>query len=122
MLLHFLCLETGNNNYIVSLAKANFVPSGIDFGEPSGRFTNGRTVADITGFENSDSTCCRLVGRFGGLAPCLPKSEVYEDRPKFVLWDAYHPSEAANMIIAKRLFDGDANDNSPINIRKLSEV
>jgi hypothetical protein len=41
--------DVGNNNYIVSLAKANYVPNGIDFGIPTGRFTNGRTIVDIIG-------------------------------------------------------------------------
>lgn len=43
-------LDVGNNNYIVSLAKANHDPYGIDFGRmPTGRFSNGRTVVDIIG-------------------------------------------------------------------------
>ncbi|KAL9690633.1 hypothetical protein QQ045_011039 [Rhodiola kirilowii] len=42
-------LDVGNNNYITSLAKANYVPHGIDFGGPTGRFTNGRTIIDIIG-------------------------------------------------------------------------
>nr|POE63922.1 gdsl esterase/lipase [Quercus suber] len=37
-------VDPGNNNYIVSLAKANHIPNGIDFGMPTGRFTNGRTI------------------------------------------------------------------------------
>ncbi|KAL4643430.1 hypothetical protein ACB092_02G091700 [Castanea dentata] len=44
-------VDPGNNNYIVSLAKANYIPNGIDFGMPTGRFTNGRTVVDIIGQE-----------------------------------------------------------------------
>ncbi|CAI9108172.1 OLC1v1007717C1 [Oldenlandia corymbosa var. corymbosa] len=44
--------DVGNNNYFSkSLAKANLPWYGIDFGSgmPNGRFTNGRTVADIIG-------------------------------------------------------------------------
>lgn len=44
--------DVGNNNYLSrSLAKANLPWYGIDFGNgmPNGRFTNGRTVADIIG-------------------------------------------------------------------------
>lgn len=42
--------DVGNNNYLNSLAKANYVPYGIDFFEgPSGRFCNGRTVVDFLG-------------------------------------------------------------------------
>lgn len=43
-------VEAGNNNYIASLSKCNYVPFGIDFGgQPTGRFTNGRTIVDIIG-------------------------------------------------------------------------
>ncbi|KAL5714676.1 hypothetical protein ACHQM5_016605 [Ranunculus cassubicifolius] len=43
-------VDNGNNNYLNSLAKANYMPYGIDFtGWPTGRFTNGRTVADFLG-------------------------------------------------------------------------
>ncbi|KAE8695922.1 GDSL esterase/lipase [Hibiscus syriacus] len=45
----------GNNNYLQTLSKANIPPNGIDFkasgGQPTGRFTNGRTIGDIVGEE-----------------------------------------------------------------------
>lgn len=44
--------DAGNNNRLSrSLAKANLPWYGIDFGNglPNGRFSNGRTVADIIG-------------------------------------------------------------------------
>nr|XP_043608561.1 GDSL esterase/lipase At4g16230-like [Erigeron canadensis] len=44
-------VEVGNNNYIASLSKANYAPNGIDFGMPTGRYTNGRTIVDILGQE-----------------------------------------------------------------------
>lgn len=42
-------VDAGNNNYIASLSKANYAPNGIDFGAPTGRYTNGRTIIDIVG-------------------------------------------------------------------------
>ncbi|XP_022956249.1 LOW QUALITY PROTEIN: GDSL esterase/lipase At4g16230-like [Cucurbita moschata] len=71
------------------------------------------------GFENADSACCHIAGRHGGLFPCGPPSRVCVDRSKYVFWDSFHPSEATNSIIARRLMDGDANDIWPINIREL---
>jgi hypothetical protein len=38
----------------------------------------------------------------GGL--CLPTAQLCADRKDFVFWDAYHTSDAANQIIADRLF------------------
>jgi len=41
-------VDAGNNNNLNTLAKANVFPYGIDFNNCStGRFTNGKTFADI---------------------------------------------------------------------------
>ena len=43
-------VDNGNNNNILTLARANYRPYGIDFVEgSSGRFTNGRTLVDVLG-------------------------------------------------------------------------
>jgi hypothetical protein len=46
-------VDAGNNDYLVTLSKANAPPYGVDFafsgGKPTGRFTNGMTIADILG-------------------------------------------------------------------------
>ena len=46
-------VDAGNNDYLVTLSKANAPPYGVDFafsgGKPTGRFTNGMTIADIMG-------------------------------------------------------------------------
>ncbi|KAJ6910374.1 hypothetical protein NC652_021143 [Populus alba x Populus x berolinensis] len=74
------------------------------------------------GFENANASCCYAAGHFGGLIPCGPPSKVCSDRSKYLFWDPYHPSDAANVIIAKRLLDGDSNDISPLNIRRLATI
>ncbi|PUZ70129.1 hypothetical protein GQ55_2G200600 [Panicum hallii var. hallii] len=42
-------VDTGNNNFIPTIAKANFPPYGCDFdgGVATGRFSNGRLVTDF---------------------------------------------------------------------------
>ncbi|KAK4586484.1 hypothetical protein RGQ29_023572 [Quercus rubra] len=74
------------------------------------------------GFENANSACCYLAGRFGGLIPCGPHSKICSDRSKHVFWDPYHPSEATNLLTARRLLDGDTNDITPMNIRQLARL
>ncbi|GAB2277243.1 hypothetical protein Dimus_011950 [Dionaea muscipula] len=40
-------IDNGNNNFLNSVAKANYMPYGIDFEQgPTGRFCNGRTFVD----------------------------------------------------------------------------
>nr|XP_048320801.1 GDSL esterase/lipase At4g16230-like isoform X2 [Ziziphus jujuba var. spinosa] len=80
-------------------------------------------VEDILqNYESYDSACCHVAGRFGGLIPCGPTSMVCSDRSKYVFWDPFHPTEAANTIIARRILNGDANDISPINVQKLIQI
>ncbi|MED6175557.1 hypothetical protein PIB30_079509 [Stylosanthes scabra] len=41
-------MDSGNNNFLPTSAKANYLPYGSNFAHgPTGRFTNGRTVADF---------------------------------------------------------------------------
>ncbi|XP_074311488.1 GDSL esterase/lipase At1g71250-like [Silene latifolia] len=43
-------IDSGNNNFLSSIAKSNYWPYGIDFGQgPTGRFCNGQTVIDMLG-------------------------------------------------------------------------
>lgn len=45
-------VDSGNNNYLLaSLAKANFMPNGIDRPdhEPTGRFCNNASIPDLIG-------------------------------------------------------------------------
>ncbi|KAK3023189.1 hypothetical protein RJ639_044176 [Escallonia herrerae] len=41
-------LDSGNNNFLLTIARANFKPYGVNFARgATGRFTNGKTVADF---------------------------------------------------------------------------
>ena len=44
-------VDVGNNNFLNSLAKSNYYPHGCNFrtSNPSGRFSNGKTFADMIG-------------------------------------------------------------------------
>lgn len=45
-------VDSGNNNYILTIVKSNFLPYGRDFASgnlPTGRFSNGLVPSDIIG-------------------------------------------------------------------------
>lgn len=79
-------------------------------------------LEQLAGFTTSSKACCGNGGQFAGIIPCGPTSSICSDRSKHVFWDPYHPSEAANLIIAKQLMDGDDKYISPVNLRKLRDL
>ncbi|KAK3127968.1 hypothetical protein QOZ80_7AG0580790 [Eleusine coracana subsp. coracana] len=71
------------------------------------------------GFQTASMACCGNGGAYDGLVPCGPTSSMCDARDKYVFWDPYHPSEAANVLLAKYIVDGDSKYISPMNLRKL---
>ena len=59
-------------------------------------------VVVVAGFTTAHTSCCNVDTEVGGL--CLPNTRPCSDRSAFVFWDAYHTSDAANQVIADRLF------------------
>ncbi|THG09849.1 hypothetical protein TEA_027154 [Camellia sinensis var. sinensis] len=53
-------------------------------------------------FKVSNTSCCHVDTSIGGL--CLPNSKVCSNRTEYVFWDAFHPSDAANAILAEKFF------------------
>ncbi|CAH2049778.1 unnamed protein product [Thlaspi arvense] len=76
----------------------------------------------LLGFTTASIACCGNGGQFAGIIPCGPTSSICSDRDKHVFWDPYHPSEAANIIIAKQLLHGDPKYVSPMNLRQLRDL
>ncbi|KAK9272486.1 hypothetical protein L1049_002859 [Liquidambar formosana] len=54
------------------------------------------------GFKISNTSCCNVDTSIGGL--CLPNSKMCSNRREYVFWDAFHPSDAANAVLADQLF------------------
>ncbi|XP_043719048.1 GDSL esterase/lipase At1g33811 [Telopea speciosissima] len=72
------------------------------------------------GFEVLDKGCCG-VGKNNGQLTCLPMQEPCVDRTKYVFWDAFHPTEAANIILARISYASKyCSDVYPFNIQQLA--
>ncbi|KAK3412227.1 hypothetical protein EUGRSUZ_I01017 [Eucalyptus grandis] len=80
------------------------------------------TNYDNYSFTTATTACCGNGGQFAGIVPCGPVSSLCSDRSTHVFWDPYHPSEAANLILAKQLVDGDTRYISPMNLRQLRDL
>ncbi|KAJ4973667.1 hypothetical protein NE237_006841 [Protea cynaroides] len=54
------------------------------------------------GFKISNTSCCNVDTSVGGL--CLPNSKMCSNRKDYVFWDAFHPTDAANIVLANKVF------------------
>lgn len=61
------------------------------------------------GFKVSNTSCCNVDTKLGGL--CLPNSKLCSNRSDYVFWDAFHPSDAANVVLADRFFSNVLSKN-----------
>ncbi|GAA0179881.1 hypothetical protein Leryth_018407 [Lithospermum erythrorhizon] len=72
------------------------------------------------GFEVVDKGCCG-VGRNNGEVTCLPLQQACADRTKYLFWDAFHPTESANILLAKNSFSSNSKSFAyPMNIQQLA--
>ena len=71
------------------------------------------------GFKVIDTACCG-IGRNQGQITCLPFAMPCDVRNDYLFWDAFHPTEAANAILAWRAYLGTQNDCYPINLQQMA--
>ncbi|CAH9115924.1 unnamed protein product [Cuscuta epithymum] len=74
------------------------------------------------GFEVVDKGCCG-VGRNNGQITCLPLQLPCDDRSKYIFWDAFHPTEVANILLAQKAYSSTSRVFAyPINIQQLVAI
>ncbi|KAF5457082.1 hypothetical protein F2P56_021213 [Juglans regia] len=78
---------------------------------------NARTY----GFSVVNRGCCG-IGRNRGQITCLPFQTPCSDRDQYVFWDAFHPTEKVNIIMARKGFNGDQTFIYPMNIEQLANL
>ncbi|BFG40438.1 hypothetical protein CerSpe_267120 [Prunus speciosa] len=75
----------------------------------------------LYGFSVIDRGCCG-IGRNRGQITCLPYLVPCANRNQYIFWDAYHPTEAANAVLAWRAFNGPPSDCYPINVQQMALI
>ncbi|KAJ3671006.1 hypothetical protein LUZ60_008432 [Juncus effusus] len=74
------------------------------------------------GLKVTNKGCCG-VGRNNGEVTCLPFQTPCQNRHEYLFWDAFHPSEAANILIGKRSYSAQSSsDAHPMDIRHLAAL
>ncbi|KAL1829615.1 hypothetical protein ACET3Z_008027 [Daucus carota] len=74
------------------------------------------------GFRVTTAGCCG-VGRNNGQITCLPFQNPCRNRNEYVFWDAFHPTEAANIVLGRRSYAAESgSDAYPFDIRRLAQL
>ncbi|KAH6775140.1 GDSL-like Lipase/Acylhydrolase superfamily protein [Perilla frutescens var. hirtella] len=73
------------------------------------------------GFLVVNRGCCG-IGRNRGQITCLPFETPCPNRNRYIFWDAFHPTEAVNILLGKKAFNGDTDVVYPINIEQLASL
>ncbi|CAN1235537.1 GDSL esterase/lipase At1g71691 [Linum perenne] len=73
------------------------------------------------GFRVTNRGCCG-IGRNAGQITCLPFQTPCRNRAQYIFWDAFHPTEAVNVMMGKKAFNGDMSYVYPINIEQLTRI
>ncbi|CAN0928172.1 GDSL esterase/lipase At1g71691 [Linum grandiflorum] len=73
------------------------------------------------GFRVTNRGCCG-IGRNAGQITCLPFQTPCRNRAEYIFWDAFHPTEAVNVMMGKKAFNGDMSYVYPINIEQLARI
>ncbi|MBA0730439.1 hypothetical protein Golax_025787 [Gossypium laxum] len=124
------CSEEVNQLVLPFNANVKTMMNSLNANLPGARFTyvdiahlfedivaNARTY----GFSVVNRGCCG-IGRNRGQITCLPFQTPCENRDEYVFWDAFHPTEKVNIIMARKAFNGDPSIVYPINIQQLANL
>ncbi|XP_038989521.1 GDSL esterase/lipase At1g33811 isoform X2 [Phoenix dactylifera] len=113
-----------NNGLVQMVNRFNKQKSGAKFIYVNTFQTSKDIAANAAsyGFKVVDRGCCG-VGRNNGQITCLPYQTPCSDRTKYLFWDAFHPTEVANVIYARKAYSSKSkSDAYPMNIQQLARA
>jgi len=70
------------------------------------------------GLKIVDQACCGAGGKYKGFIPCSTILKPCTNRDDYFFWDAYHPSDKANIALSLGFYKG-TEYTYPINIKQL---
>ncbi|KAF7840384.1 GDSL esterase/lipase [Senna tora] len=74
------------------------------------------------GFTVTNAGCCG-IGRNNGQITCLPLQTPCPNRRDHLFWDAFHPTEAANIVVGRRAYSAESSSDAyPIDINRLAQI
>ncbi|KAH7836889.1 hypothetical protein Vadar_007024 [Vaccinium darrowii] len=113
------------NNRLKSLVdnlNNNFSDAKFIYINAYGIFQDLITSPASFGFRVTNAGCCG-VGRNNGQITCLPFQTPCPNRNAYIFWDAFHPTEAANIILGRRSYIAQSpSDAYPMDIRRLAQL
>ncbi|KAI3673070.1 hypothetical protein L6452_39180 [Arctium lappa] len=109
-------MKTMINNLSANLPGSKFV-----FIDVHNMFQDILANARSYGFRVVNRGCCG-IGRNRGQITCLPLQTPCPNRNEYVFWDAFHPTEAVNVLMGRKAFSGTPDVVYPINIQQLANL
>ncbi|GJS86351.1 GDSL esterase/lipase-like protein [Tanacetum coccineum] len=109
-------MKTMINNLSANLPGSKFV-----FIDVHNMFQDILSNARSYGFTVANRGCCG-IGRNRGQITCLPFQTPCPNRNEYVFWDAFHPTEAVNVLMGKKAFSGTPDVVYPMNIQQLARL
>ncbi|CAH9091479.1 unnamed protein product [Cuscuta europaea] len=103
---------------LVDQLNQDLVASKFIYGNTFEAFSNIITNASTYGFIVKDMGCCGIAKQI----TCLPFSIPCPDRTKYIFWDAFHPTEAVNHILANNAYSGPPSLCYPMNLQQLAQL
>ncbi|KAK2439710.1 GDSL Lipase/Acylhydrolase superfamily protein [Trifolium repens] len=110
-----------NVKTMLSNFNSNLPDSRFIFIDSSRMFQEILLNARSLGFSDVSEGCCG-IGRNRGQITCLPLQRPCPNRNQYVFWDAFHPTEAVNILMGRMAFSGNTNYVYPINIQQLAQL
>ncbi|KAG9133737.1 hypothetical protein Leryth_018436 [Lithospermum erythrorhizon] len=112
---------TINSRKMISSLSANLPGSKFAYIDIRNLFQDLLSNYRNYGFSVVNEGCCG-IGRNRGQITCLPYQQPCQDRRQYIFWDAFHPTEAVNILFARKAFNGDKYVAYPFNIEQLVKL